>query len=297
LSSGKAPNTDVTLPMPGKPSGAAGIGLRSQHYEELIETRPDIGWLEVHTENFFGGGIHRHYLAKAREIYPVSFHCVGISLGSDQPVDKGHLKQIKELIDIYEPFQVSDHLSWSASGNAHLNDLLPLPYTKETMERVCNNIDIVQNFFERKILLENPSSYVSFTDDCMSEYEFLNEISDKSGCKILLDINNIYVQQYNHGYSARDYIKNIKSDAVEEIHLAGATRRDFEKGSLLVDTHSKAVSKVVWELYEYATKRLGSIPTLIEWDSDIPELDKLIGEAKKAQAIIDNYNEGVVDAA
>lgn len=278
---------EKAYPLPATLLREAGIGLRAPHYKEVIETLPEIGWLEVHPENYFGGGPPRQYLAKARESYPLSFHAVGLSLGSDQPVDKDHMRQIKELIDIFEPFQVSDHASWSASGNAHLNDLMPLPYTQETIDRICDNIDQVQNYFGRSILTENPSSYVSYTIDEMPEYEFMNEIAKRSGCALLLDINNIYVQSINHGFNATHYIDKIKPAYVKELHLAGHTERKFEDGIILVDTHNRPVCDDVWALYEHAITKFGPVPTLIEWDGDIPALNTLTGESDKAQTIID----------
>lgn len=273
--------------IPAAPLRPAGIGLRGKHYEDILEQNPHIGFIEVHPENYFGGGRHRHYLGKARELYPLSLHAVGLSLGSDQPVDRDHLKKFRELIDIYEPFQISDHVSWSASGNAHLHDLLPLPYTAETLGRLCDNIERTQEFFGRKILIENPSSYIAYAIDEMSEWEFINEAARRTGCHILLDVNNIYVQSFNHGIDARQYIDGINAAKVREIHLAGHTEREFDDGKLLVDTHNRPVRPEVWDLYGYAVARLGPVPTLIEWDGDIPDLSVLVGESDKAQKIID----------
>lgn len=273
--------------IPAEPFRPAGIGLRGRHYEAVLEQKPDIGWIEVHPENYFGGGRHRHYLTKARELYPLSFHAVGLSLGSDQPVDREHLRQFKELIDIYEPFQVSDHASWSASGNAHLQDLLPLPYTQETLDRLCANVEMTQDYFGREILVENPSSYLSFTIDEMPEYEFMNELSRRSGCHILLDVNNIFVQSVNHDFDPYHYIDNIDAEVVKELHLAGHTERTFDGGTLLVDTHNRPVRDEVWDLYEHTIKTIGSVPTLIEWDGDIPKLPVLVAESDKAQSVID----------
>ena len=272
---------------PAFPSREAGIGLRGKHYGDICHEKPSVGWIEVHPENYFGGGIHRHHLSNARELYALSLHAVGLSLGSDQPVDENHLRQIKELIDIYDPFQVSDHVSWSASGNAHLNDLLPLPYTKETLERLCGNIDKTQNYFGRPILVENPSTYVSFKINDMTEYEFMNEVAKRTGCGVLLDVNNIFVQAFNHGFDAYEYIDNINKEPVGEIHLAGHTERRFDDGIILVDTHNRPVRQEVWDLYEHAIKRFGAVPTLIEWDGDIPELSILVEQSDKAQSIIE----------
>ncbi len=293
----KASDDAFTHPVPTTPEKEGGIGLRSIHYKDLIEQKPATGWLEVHPENYFGGGIHRHYLTKARELYPLSLHAVGLSLGSDQPVDENHLRQIKELIEIYQPFQVSDHASWSASGNAHLNDLLPLPYTEESLSRLCNNIDRTQNYFGRTILLENPSSYVAFADNDMTEYDFLNEAGKRTGCGLLLDVNNIFVQSRNHSFDPYKYIDAVNPEPVGEIHLAGHIERDFEGGTILVDSHNQYVRPEVWDLFEHAIKHLGPTPTLIEWDSDFPALKDLAGEAAKAQTIIDRHAKEWNDAA
>ncbi len=284
-----APGRISQIQTPDRPSRPAGIGLRAPHYREFIDRKPDIGWFEVHPENYFGGGIHRYYLKQAREHYPLSLHAVGLSLGSDQPVDTEHLRRFKELIDIFEPFNVSDHASWSASGNAHLNDLLPLPYTQETLNCLADNVERTQDYFGRIILVENPSTYVSFTHNEMTEFEFMNALAGKTGCGILLDINNIYVQAVNHKFDAWQYIDNIRIDAVGEMHLAGHTEKEINGERLLIDTHNDYIRGNVWDLYEYAVKRFGNVPTLIEWDSDYPSLDALIAESRKAEAIIEKY--------
>ncbi len=274
-----------------------GVGFRSPHYQEIMDNPPNLGWFEVHPENYFGGGINRHQLTKIRQNFPISMHSVGLSLGSDQAVDTNHLRQIKDLIDIYEPFIISDHVSWSASGNAHLNDLLPLPYNSETLQRLCNNIDQCQEYFGRKMLVENPSTYLAFNDNEMKEYELLNELVARTGCGILLDINNIYVQSHNHGIDALEYIDNVKHEHIGEIHLAGHIERKITQDDgehiILVDTHNQLVKAEVWDLYDYAVKKMGSIPTLIEWDQDFPPLKTLVSEAALARNII----EGKRDAA
>lgn len=265
----------------------AGIGLRHAHYKDVIETKPSVGWLEVHPENYFGGGAHRHYLAKAREFYPLSLHAVGLSLGSTERVSRDHLRQIKELITIYEPFQVSDHASWSLSGNAHLNDLLPLPYNEETLAILCRNIDETQEFLGRGILVENPSTYLAFKGSTMTEWEFMNAAATRTGCGILLDVNNIYVQSRNHGFDAFEYIRGIEEESVGEMHLAGHTEKELADGStVLIDTHDSLVRSEVWELYRFAIERFGSVPTLIEWDQNFPPLSTLVAEADRAANII-----------
>ncbi len=270
------------------PHNPVGIGLRSAHYEDLVEHTPDsIGWLEIHPENYFGGGLNRHFLDKLCQKYPLSLHGVGLSLGSDQPVSSTHLKAFRNLIDRYEPFRISDHIAWSASGNAHLNDLLPLPYTGETLKRLCENIDQTQSYFKRQILVENPSTYIAFKDNEMHEHDFMNEVCSRSGCGILLDINNIYVQSHNHGLNPYTYIDTINPDYVGEIHLAGHIEKQVGQESLLIDTHNQLVCDNVWTLYQYTIERIGKKPTLIEWDQDVPALQVLLDEAIRAHKIID----------
>ncbi len=266
-----------------------GIGLRSAHYDDIENAKNTIGWLEIHPENYFCGGVHKAHLDRIASHYPISLHGVGLSLGSDQDVDLNHLKQFRALIDRYKPFNVSDHVAWSASGNAHLNDLLPLPYTPETLERLCKNIDQVQQYFGRSILVENPSTYIAYKDNDFSEATFMNMLCDRTGCGILLDVNNIYVQSHNHGLDPVAYIKMINPDFVDEMHLAGHIRKNFDTQNLLIDTHNQNVCDDVWDLYAIAVEHCGSIPTLIEWDQDVPALSVLISEAEKAHNIIKTH--------
>ncbi|MEM6780608.1 MAG: DUF692 domain-containing protein [Pseudomonadota bacterium] len=276
----------ITLPGPIH-QDPVGIGLRHAYYEGVVETKPKVGWLEVHPENYFGGGANRYHLEKARELYDISFHAVGLSLGSADGLDGNHLQEIKDLIDIYEPFQFSDHASWSASGNAHLNDLLPLPYTEESLNTVVENVNRTQDFFGRQILTENPSSYIAFADNDMEEYDFMNEIAARTGCKILLDINNIYVQAHNHKKDPYEYIAAIKPGTVGEMHLAGFS--EFDAGNnqtILIDTHSNPVHDPVWDLYAFGISKHGQTPTLIEWDEELPPLQTLVNEADKARYLM-----------
>lgn len=268
-----------------------GIGLRAPHYKDILnpDHKNDIGWIEVHPENHFGGGAPRQALSNARAHYPLSFHGVGLSLGSDQSPCKKHLQSLKELTTEYAPFQVSDHVSWSQSGNAHLGDLLPLPYNKETLQRLCDNINKTQDYLGQQILMENPSSYIALTASTMPEHDFMNAIADKTGCAVLLDINNIYVQACNHNFDAATYIKAITPSAVKEIHLAGHIEKPTETRPILIDTHSRPVTDTVWDLYTLAIQTFGAVPTLIEWDQDIPTIDILIKEARTAHAIMNNY--------
>jgi uncharacterized protein (UPF0276 family) len=264
------------------PPARAGIGLRAPHYRELLDTRPDIGWLEVHSENYFGGGRPLWFLEQLRTHYPVSLHGVGMSLGAATRLDPEHLSRLKALIDRIEPGLVSEHLSWGAVEGRHLNDLLPLPYTEEALAHVCAHITQVQDCLGRHILIENISSYLRWKHDAIPEWEFVAEVVSRTGCGILLDVNNIHVSAVNHGFDPHTYLAAIPANRVEEIHLAG-----FEEGEhCLIDTHGRRVAEPVWRLYRETIARLGPRPTLIEWDTDIPALDVLLDEAATAQAIL-----------
>jgi uncharacterized protein (UPF0276 family) len=261
----------------------AGIGLRAPHYRELLETRPDVGWLEVHSENFFGqGGQPLHLLERVREYYPLSLHGVGLSLGSADGVSHAHLVQLKVLAARFEPALLSDHLCWGTVGGRHLNDLLPLPYTEEALDVVCTNIGRAQDFLAREILVENVSSYLQFAASSLDEWDFLAEVARRTGCGLLLDVNNIYVSAVNHGFDPLRYLDAIPVERVREIHLAGYD----SNGLCLIDTHGNRVAGPVWNLYGEALSRIGARPTLIEWDTDIPPLDTLLDEAGKAEDIL-----------
>ena len=265
---------------------SAGIGLRSPHYREILETEPDIGWLEVHSENYFGrGGQPLAFLERLRGHYPVSLHGVGLSLGSADGLRHSHLVQLKALADRLESAMVSDHLCWAAIGTRHLNDLLPLPYTEEALDVVCANIGQAQDFLGRELVVENVSSYLQFSDSHIPEWEFVAEVARHSGCGLLLDVNNIYVSAVNHGFDALLYLDAIPAEAVREIHLAGFD----SNGQCLIDTHGRPVAGPVWNLYGEALSRVGPVPTLIEWDTDLPPLTILLEEAQKAQEILDEW--------
>jgi len=268
-----------------------GLGLRHRHFQEFIENKPDVAWLEVHTENFFSQhSTSSKYLAKIRQDYPISAHCVGLSIGSAAvacPVREQHLQQIKKTVDWLQPSMISDHLSWSASDGVHyLPDLLPIPYTEEAFDVVCQNINRVQDVLQRQILIENPSSYLSFNDSTILEWDFLAELSKSTGCGLLLDVNNIYVSAFNHGFDALTYLESLPVEAVKEVHLAGYSIDIIEGKEVYIDTHGQKVYDGVWQLYEKAIQRFGEVPTLIEWDTDVPELSVLLAEKKKAEAII-----------
>jgi uncharacterized protein len=269
---------DATIP------SRTGIGLRTPHCRELIESRPAAaGWLEIHSENYFGDGGEAHtLLQKLRADYPLSLHGVGLGLGSTDQLPVEHLRKLARLIERYQPGLVSEHLCWSAAGGRHLNDLLPLPYTEEALEHVVERILRTQEFLQRQILIENVSSYLRFRHSTIPEWEFIAAAAQRSGCGILLDVNNVYVNAVNHGLDPQRYLAAMPASAVQELHLAGYD----DSGACLIDTHGSAVSEPVWTLYRDAIGRFGERPTLIEWDTDIPVLCVLLGEAHKADAIL-----------
>jgi uncharacterized protein len=271
------PTPLTTLP------ASAGIGLRSPHHREVLAASPDVGWLEVHSENFFGpGGEPLRVLEAVRARYPISLHGVGLSLGSADELSQRHLHKLKQLAERIEPAAISEHLCWSSVGQRFLNDLLPLPYTRAALDHVCARIGRAQDHLGRSLLIENVSSYLRFAGAEMPEWEFVAEVSRRSGCGILLDVNNIYVSARNHGFRAQDYLAAMPAERIGEIHLAGYE----QEGELLVDTHSRPVYEPVWQLYAEALGRFGPVPTLVEWDNDIPELSVLVGEADKAQRLL-----------
>lgn len=262
----------------------AGIGLRTKHYKDILATRPAVGWLEAHSENYFAdGGQPLDYLEAARTHYPLSLHGVGLSLGSVDPVDQEHLTRLKYLVDRFEPGLVSEHISWGSVSGRYVNDLLPLPYTEEALVHMVQRVEQVQDFLGRRILVENVSSYLRFKDSTIPEWEFVAELARRSGCGILLDVNNIHVNAVNHGFDPIRYLEAIPPEAIAEIHLAGF---DVE-GDCLIDTHGKPVYDEVWSLFREALRRTGPVPALIEWDTDIPALEVLVEEAVKADRIME----------
>jgi uncharacterized protein len=265
----------------GRAGLRVGIGLRAPHYAEFAERRPDLGFLEVHSENYFGeGGAALAWLERLRAIYPLSLHGVGLSLGSTDPPDEIHLRKLDALVRRMQPLLVSEHLCWSSVGGHHANDLLPLPFTQEALDHVVARIGAVQDRLGRELLVENVSCYVRLPRSAMPEWEFVAEAVRRSGCKLLLDVNNVWVNAANHGFDPRRYLEAIDPASVAEIHLAG-----FERApGLLLDTHGTPVAAEVWDLYRVAVGRFGRQPTLIEWDTDIPGLDVLLAEAARARA-------------
>ena len=263
-----------------------GIGLRGDHFEQAVNGPHPIDWFEVHTENYFGrGGKPHHYLTKIRQDYPVSFHGVALSIGSTDPLSDSHLKNISELIDRYQPMLVSDHLTWSSIGGTYLHDLLPLPFTKEAADHVVGRIEAIQDTLRQQILIENASTYLEFNHSELSECEFMVDIAERSGCGILLDVNNIYVNSRNHGIDAISYIESVPESVVQEIHLAGHTVNKFDDGEVLIDTHDQRVCDDVWNLYGIAAKKFPTAATLIEWDKDLPDFSVLLEEATIARSI------------
>jgi hypothetical protein len=262
----------------------AGIGLRAPHVAQVRLERPAIGWLEVHSENYFvDGGPALMALDAIRADYALSLHGVGLSLGSADPLDAVHLAQLGRLAERVEPAAVSEHLCWSHVDGRHLNDLLPLPFTEEALALVCERVEQVQTVLSRPILVENVSAYLRFADDAMAEWEFVAAVAKRTGCKLLFDVNNVYVNAVNHGFDPLTYLAAIPGDAVAEIHLAGFDA----SGPCLIDTHGTPVAPAVWTLYRATIERFGPKPTLIEWDTDIPALDVLLREAAKAQQILE----------
>jgi uncharacterized protein (UPF0276 family) len=263
----------------------AGVGLKPEHFETILAERPDVGFFEIHAENYMGdGGPPHRRLEAIRARYPLSLHGVGLSIGGPRPLDRAHLARLAALRRRYEPGLFSEHLAWSSHDEGFLDDLLPLPYTAETLAIVCDHIDETQEAVGR-MLLENPSTYVRFAESDIPETEFLAEIVRRTGCGLLLDVNNIEVQAGNHGFDPETYLAAFPLAAVGEIHLAGyAEARDESGASFRIDAHDSPVRPGVWALYAQAIRRIGPIPTLIEWDNDVPDWATLHAEARRADS-------------
>jgi len=280
--------TTVPASMPSLAVPArAGVGLRHPHLAAFLADRPRSAFLEVHSENYFSdGGPRRRALFDLARDYPLSLHGVGLSLGSADGLLPAHLVRLRRLLDDYRPALVSEHLSWSVAEGSYLNDLLPLPYTEEALELVCRNVAQAQEALGRPLLIENPSSYVTFRHSTIDEPAFLAELVRRSGCGLLLDVNNIYVSAENNGFDAEAYLAALPAAAVGEIHLAGHLRQGAGDDALLIDDHGSQVGDAVWRLYRQALALTGPVPTLIEWDTRIPELPVLLAEARKADGIL-----------
>jgi uncharacterized protein (UPF0276 family) len=267
-------------------SARAGIGLRAPHHAAVLATRPDVGWLEVHSENHFApAGAAHSALDGVRANYPIALHGVGLSLGGTDPLDRGHLAELAAAIDRYQPALISEHLCWGSAGGRHTNDLLPMPYTLEALAHVASRVVEAQDALGVPLLIENVSSYLAFRDAEMAEWDFLAALARESGCGLLLDVNNVYVSARNHGFDAYAYLEALPRHAVREFHLAGHSTRRVGDRELLIDTHDARVCDDVWSLYAAAVARFGRQPTLIEWDTDLPGLDVLVAEAHHADRI------------
>jgi uncharacterized protein (UPF0276 family) len=268
---------------PGPIPACAGIGLRAVHHDALVNERPAVGWIEAHTENYFHeGGAAVRALERARASYPLSLHGVGLSLGSADGIDREHLARVKHAITRFEPALVSEHACWGHSGGEFFNDLLPLPYTDEAVELLARQVGEAQDALGTRLLIENVSAYVAFEHSRLHEWEFLAAVADLSGCGLLLDVNNVYVSSKNLGLDARAFIEGLRVGSVGEIHLAGHARN----GSVLIDDHGSQVCEEVWQLYRHAIARLGAVPTLIEWDTNIPSLATLVAESQRADRLL-----------
>ncbi len=285
------PQRDASHPrFPAHPlAGLAGTSFKPQHLQAILAGPNPRGFFEVHAENYMGAGGPPHRSLEAiRRDHAVSLHGVCLSIGGPQPLDAAHLARFADLVRRYEPALVSEHLAWSTHETTYFNDLLPLPYTEATLATVCDHIDEVQEAIGRRMLLENPSTYVLFRESTMSETDFIRAVARRTGCGLLLDVNNVFVSATNHGFSPLDYLADFPLGAVGEIHLAGhAEQTDDEGEPLFIDSHDRPVADAVWKLFESVVERAGPIPTLIEWDSAIPEWPRLEAEATAAQAILD----------
>jgi len=261
-----------------------GLGLRKEHYQEILEQRPAVDWFEILSENYMvAGGKPLHWLERVREHYPLVMHGVSLSIGSSDPLDMDYLRDLKALVERVEPEWISDHLCWTGLGGHNFHDLLPLPYTEETVRHVAERVVRVQEFLGRRILLENLSSYVTFRDSEMSEWAFLTAVCEAADCLILLDVNNIFVSAVNHGFDPREYLEGVPAERVWQFHLAGHTTN--ESGRILIDTHDQPVRDEVWDLYAEAARRFGPVSTMIERDDNIPALDELLEELGQARRI------------
>lgn len=266
----------------------AGVSLKAAHFDTILAEQPEVGWFEVHAENYMGaGGPAHHYLERIRSDYPLSVHGVGLSIGSDGPLDESHLRRLKAVVDRYQPEMVSEHLAWSSHGGTFFNDLLPLPCTPETVQRVSEHVDQLQETLGRRMLLENPSTYVAFDNSTMEETVFLSEVVQRTGCGLLLDVNNVFVSATNQDYAPLAYLDAFPLEHVREIHLAGhAADRDEGGHPLLIDAHDRRVAQPVWDLFDRTIARTGPLPTLIEWDNDVPKWQVFLDEARAAERIL-----------
>jgi uncharacterized protein (UPF0276 family) len=265
---------------------ASGVGLRLPHLTDVVATRPSAAWFEIHPENFLADPHAAELLVDIARDYPISVHSVGVSIGSAGGIDRPHLARVRALVDMIDPVLVSGHLAWSTHAGEYLNDLLPLPYTRETLRIVSAHVDEVQDTLGRQYLVENPSSYVGFSNSTMTEVEFLSELVHRTGCRLLCDVSNIYLSAHNLGFDRDRYVAELPADAIAELHLGGFTPEPEEGGGeVLIDTHGSRIAEPVWSFYARALERFGPKPTLIEWDNDVPTLDVILAEAARADAV------------
>ncbi|RXH15247.1 MNIO family bufferin maturase [Bradyrhizobium guangzhouense] len=286
------PRASTAIPLRFSPpvGGVAGTSFKPEHLGAILDEGPQRGFFEVHAENYMGaGGPPHRMLERLRGDHPLSLHGVCMSIGGPAPLDRAHLARFSGLVARYQPALVSEHLAWSTHGTSFFNDLLPLPYNKATLARVCDHIDEVQEAIRRPILLENPSTYVAFRNSAMCETDFIRTVAERTGCGLLLDVNNVFVSAANHCFSALQYLDDFPLARVGEIHLAGHTEQDDDEGKLLIDSHDGPVADAIWKLFEIVIARRGPVPTLIEWDSNIPHWPLLKAEAAAAQAILDRH--------
>jgi uncharacterized protein (UPF0276 family) len=265
--------------------GPAGIGLRQPHVAEVLDTLPPVRWVEVHAENYMDQGASLRTLERIRRDYSISLHGVGLSLGSADGLDRRHLERLRALAERVQPWLISEHLAWSADGGAYLNHLLPLPYDGETLGIVARHVDELQSRIGRRVLIENPSSYLRFKHASMSEVDFLGALVERTGCGLLCDVNNIFVSAHNVGLDAAAYVDALPPAAIGEIHLAGHSQNDADGWSILIDDHGSAVTDAVWALYARALGRFGRVPSLVEWDTELPALSTLLAQARRADEI------------
>ena len=273
--------------MPALPA-TPGLGFKPRHFPDLAAAPGAVGFIEVHAENYMGaGGAPHAMLTRLRQDFALSVHGVGLSIGGAGPLDRAHLARLRSLIDRYQPDSFSEHLAWSSHGDTWLNDLLPLPYTDATLATVCAHVDQVQEALGMRLLLENPATYLTFAESTLAETDFLTELVHRTGCGLLLDVNNVFVSATNHRFDPRAYLEAFPLAAVDEVHLAGHDREELPSGPLLIDSHGREVAEPVWTLFAELLARTGPLPTLIEWDTDVPAFPVLLAEAGRAQGLLD----------
>lgn len=270
-------------PRLGLPNLGLGVGLRNVHFPYLMTNDPIVDWFEIISENFMDNyGYARHALQRIAALRPIVMHGVSLSIGGSDPLDMGYLKGLKELAELVQPVWISDHLCWTGIAHANTHDLLPMPLTEESLKHVIRRIGQVQDFLERPLILENPSTYLEFTHSTISEWDFMSSMAAESGCGLLLDVNNAYVSAFNHGFDAEEYVRNLPHDRIVQIHIAGPT----DCGDYLVDTHDRPVPTPVWHLYRLAQELSGGVSTLLEWDANIPDYPELVAELHKAEGAL-----------